>query len=127
MAYGAEWFAAREGQEVLAELPLEVAHIWGWFQRLAARRQSGMTANPITYTEFQAFCWARCGLRPTAWEIDAFMQLDSHVLKEDGARRRRATPGKPGAPTPIPVTDRGGVRTFMRSLMARKAVEKAQK
>lgn len=82
-----------------------------------------MAANPITYTEFQAFCWARADLRPTAWEIDAFMQLDTHVLEATHNKRTLASKGKAakgGDVAPVSVKDRGGVRNFMRTLMAKK-------
>jgi len=46
---------------------------------LARRRQAGMSQNPITETEFDAYCRRR-GVTPRIWEGDVFMRLDDAYL-----------------------------------------------
>ena len=60
-------------------MPVEAAHVWGWFIRIHNTRQSGMGINPITETEIAAFFKNR-GIRPMPWEIEAIARLDAVTL-----------------------------------------------
>jgi hypothetical protein len=58
------------------EMPIEAAHVWGWFIRLHNTRQSGMGANAITETEIAAF-FSNRGMTPLPWEVEALARLDA--------------------------------------------------
>ena len=71
--------------------PVEVAHLWGWFWTLAARRTSGgMGApNPITFSEIDA--WARLmGVTPRPWEVVVLARMDD-------AWRQKVSQGESGS------------------------------
>ncbi|GAB1668161.1 hypothetical protein Mh1961_13810 [Mannheimia haemolytica] len=56
-----------------------VAYLLGWFFELAMSRQSGMSLNPISYVEIEA--WNRLFSRHLEqWEIRAIKQLDMIYL-----------------------------------------------
>jgi hypothetical protein len=60
-------------------LPSCAAHIWGWFQQLTGKRTAGMSINPITYSDIDA--WSRLyGIRPKAWELDALSAIDAAFM-----------------------------------------------
>ncbi|QLB44479.1 phage tail assembly chaperone [Mannheimia pernigra] len=56
-----------------------VAYLLGWFFELAMSRQSGMSLNPISYAEIEA--WNRLFSRHLEqWEIRTIKQLDMIYL-----------------------------------------------
>lgn len=58
------------------ELPEHLAYLWGWFGELNSKRTAGMTIDPITWTEIQA--WARMlHRRPLQWELRAISGIDA--------------------------------------------------
>lgn len=72
------------GRSVGAEapdLPFPLRHVWDWYVgELAPRRSSsGLGANPISYTDVEA--WARLtGRTPTPMEIRILMRLDDTMV-----------------------------------------------
>lgn len=67
--------AAQEELDRVPELPEVLEPVWGVFRDLTGRRQSGMSANPMTYQEVQAY--ASLTARPLApLEVDLLMQVD---------------------------------------------------
>ena len=73
------------------EMPLELAHVWGWFRELSAVRGSnGWGPNPISYREIEA--WAGLtGALITAPEVQLIMQLDGLYIAavEDAMEQKR--------------------------------------
>ncbi|WP_420801047.1 phage tail assembly chaperone [Phocoenobacter skyensis] len=52
-----------------------VFYLLDYFAELSASRQSGMTLNPILYSEIEV--WARLkGICLSAWEVETIKQLD---------------------------------------------------
>lgn len=70
--------------EQTGEIPVEleneppneaVAYLLGYFQQLSTARQCGMSLNPLTFTEIEA--WGRLyKMKLDSWEIDVIKQLD---------------------------------------------------
>jgi hypothetical protein len=60
-------------------VPAETAHIWQWFSELSSTRTSGMSINPIGWTEMKAF-FDLFGIEPEMWEIRALRMLDDEYL-----------------------------------------------
>lgn len=105
----------RKGSE--PPFPFELEYVWNHFRRLAARRQIGMAANPLTYLELEAY-ERKTLVHLPAWEADLIMRLDDAV-------RLAADPGKPASspsaqePTEIPASDVKSVKGFFRGLGAK--------
>ena len=77
MASGSDFTAAKI-RKCLAgpPLPILLRHVWFWFCELSGSRSSGMAANPISYTEIEA--WGRLtGRRPDVREVRLIVMLDS--------------------------------------------------
>lgn len=74
---------ASKAKQRLAERPAFpdcLQHAWNWFEELSAARQSGMTANPISYTEIAA--WAALNrLTPTRFEVACIKVLDMEYME----------------------------------------------
>ena len=67
--------------------------VWGYFIRLHNSRQSGMSANPISYQEIYAFDKLyRLGLHN--WEIDAIVALDRVALTAYGKQQEEQSNNK---------------------------------
>lgn len=76
-------------------MPGLCAHLWRWFQELAATRQSGFGANPISFSEIDA--WARLTrTRPAAWEVRALRALDNELLLLSNAEHKEKSKAKNG-------------------------------
>jgi hypothetical protein len=59
--------------------------VLGWFGELAARRTAGLSPNPISYVEIEA--WARLtGRRPRPFEVHLITKLDD-AAQERAAKR----------------------------------------
>jgi hypothetical protein len=63
------------------ELPAPAAHVWQWFQELAAGRGSnGWGPNPLTWADLGA--WQRLtGVHPSPHELGWLLHLDQAWLK----------------------------------------------
>lgn len=62
------------------DLEPDCAKIWIWYQQIARRRQNGgFGANPLTYTEVDAWC-RRTKTDPTPDEIDLLFVADDGFL-----------------------------------------------
>jgi hypothetical protein len=70
-------------------VPLDTAHVWTWFTELHAARSSGMAANPISFTEIDAYCRLNQVVM-TPWELGLIRQLDSIALAPAGGKGRPA-------------------------------------
>ncbi len=89
-----------------------MADVWTAFNRIACRRQSGTVANPVTYTEIEAFNrLTMAGLGP--WEVDLICRVDDVVLRTITAK---AASGEAGETNLIPFSDGEGVKAFMTRL-----------
>ncbi len=57
------------------ELPPILVYLLGYFQQLSSARQCGMSLNPLSFSEIDA--WSRLyHLSLETWEIDVIKQLD---------------------------------------------------
>lgn len=62
-------------------LPECAAYVWMWFFELNGRRTYGMSMNPITWPDIDA--WARLkGVRLKQWEMDALTGIDDAYRAE---------------------------------------------
>jgi hypothetical protein len=61
-------------------IPNSCLHVWEWFLQLDSSRQSGMQANPISFSDIQAFFQLH-NVQPDDWEISLIKQLDRIALK----------------------------------------------
>lgn len=102
----------------LPPFPEELRPVWQRFLRLSRRRQAGMAANPLTFTEIEAF--ARLSrIELSAWEADLYCRLDDATL---AAWRESAPSGNADEPSEveaIPVTDTKRLRDMLRGTAAR--------
>jgi hypothetical protein len=54
--------------------------VWEWFMDLDAGRQSGMQANPISWSEIKA--WQELtGHSPSGWQLSAIRAMDNARLE----------------------------------------------
>lgn len=107
----------------LPPLPDELAYLWAFYLRLARRRQAGMSANPLTYAELEAF-ERKALVRFTAWEADLLMRVDDAVLAAWAGERPAP---KPAQGEPVEVSDPQNVKALFRGLATRKRLERAAK
>ena len=80
-------------------MPLDTAHIWGWFQDLNAARSSGMAANPLSFTEIDAYCRLN-RLVMSPWEIGLLRQVDAEALHQSSGKAKPASPAEKPPVTP---------------------------
>lgn len=80
-------------------MPLDTAHVWAWFQELHAARSSGMAANPISFSEIDAYCRLNQVVM-TPWELGLIRQLDAIALMPAAERARHATAPRAADETP---------------------------
>ncbi|WP_435532479.1 phage tail assembly chaperone [Pseudorhizobium tarimense] len=94
MAYATAFFLPRRRNDPPPEEPEFGLHIWGWFIELHNTRQSGFSANPITYSEIESFC-RLSGAIISPWELSVIRSIDAEVLsvinKTGGHKREAAT------------------------------------
>ena len=63
----------------LPRLPEGAEHVWNYYHELSRTRQSGMSVNPISHQEIDA--WGRLrGIRLLGWELAAILGIDSVFL-----------------------------------------------
>lgn len=89
-------------------------YVWNHFNRLAARRQIGMAANPLTYLELEAY-ERKALVHLPSWETELIMRIDDAVRL---VRDADQPPGKAAAPeaSEIPTSDVKSVKGLFRSL-----------
>ncbi len=74
-------------------LPELCQRLWEWFGELAATRQNGFAANPISFMEIDA--WSRLTrTRPALWEIKAIRALDAELLRLSHDEQKEKTKAK---------------------------------
>ena len=62
-------------------LPECAETVWGYFFELSGKRTIGMSMNPITWGDIDA--WSRCrGIRLMQWEIDCITAIDEAFRDE---------------------------------------------
>jgi hypothetical protein len=72
--------AALEAELETPPLPLELEHVWYSFCRLNARRRSGFSAEPIAWSDLDAFT-RLTGARLAPFEIQLIEMLDDLYRK----------------------------------------------
>lgn len=76
----AERQTGKRYEELHKRCPPPMAYVWHWFRELHGRRQYGMTAQPLTYSEVDA--WARLrSTAPTPDEVATLMALDDVYME----------------------------------------------
>lgn len=65
---------------------MALAHVWGAFGRLSARRGSGFGISPIGFADIEAFT-RLTGARLSPWEVRLIEQLDDLFRAEHGKLR----------------------------------------
>ncbi|MGA0604856.1 phage tail assembly chaperone [Phenylobacterium sp. VNQ135] len=108
----------------LPPFPDELDWLWGQYLRLSRRRQSGMGANPISYSEIEAY-ERKALVTFTAWESDLLMRVDDAVLDALAGEARKSPPSDKSEP--VPVSDTNSVKAIFRGLATQKRVEKEAK
>jgi hypothetical protein len=74
------WQLANPGKEGGPEVPLAGARVWRVFLALNRTRSVGMSANPISYVEIEA--WSRLYREPVRpFELDIIARLDAVYLE----------------------------------------------
>src|SRR5690606_35928813 len=112
----------RKGE--LPEFPQELGFVWEQFCKLSGRRQAGMAANPLTYSELEAF-ERKALIRFSAWETGLIMRLDDEVLavwRDSVANPASHKPNEPEA-TDIPVEDTEGLRVMFKARAAQRRLQ----
>ena len=61
------------------DLPECAWHVWTVYHRLSRTRQNGMSANPISYTEIQAYCQLHHD-HLAGWELNVITGIDATFL-----------------------------------------------
>lgn len=96
-------------------LPVEVAHVWGYYGDLAGTRTHGPGGlHPISYTEIDAYA-RRMRLDITPFETWLIREIDAVVL-----RKMHAKPAMPGLRDEVSIDDGAGVKQLMRRLGKKK-------
>ena len=80
-----------------------------------------MAANPLTYTELEAF-ERKALVRLSAWQADLIMRLDDAVLAVWNEKARKAT-DRNEPTTELPVTDVSGLKAMFKATAERKRME----
>lgn len=62
-----------------ARIPDEARGLWESFFALSAARRSGMSAQPLTYTDLDAWC-RLTGTTLTPWELETLTIMDAAAL-----------------------------------------------
>jgi hypothetical protein len=93
-------------------------HIWEWFSDLHNARQSGFSANPISYQEIESFCRIT-GAMISPWELSVIRRIDQAVLailNKTGRSKSEATE-----------TDAAATKQNIRSVMKNRRVVKTKR
>lgn len=78
--------AEREAELACPPFPDALSHVWSAFCRLSGRRTVGMAANPITWSDIDAFV-RLSGVRLAPWEIRLIEELDDLYRAEHSKKR----------------------------------------
>lgn len=95
------------------EFPNRLDYLWEWFLELNATRQSGMSANPISWSEIEAFSQG-LGLTIKPWERRLLRQLDIAVLAVSQNIKKSKDTGQPQAKMEVEAADGAGVLSLLR-------------
>ncbi|MDX3973300.1 hypothetical protein [Shinella sp.] len=103
-------------------MPPEAEHIWSWFIELDKARQVGMQANPIAFSDIQAFA-ALSGVAMLPWEVRALRSLDHAILTATKSKSPRGGKSKEERDPDVIVSakDGAGVSALMKGLGAKPA------
>ncbi|WP_091739838.1 phage tail assembly chaperone [Phenylobacterium immobile] len=101
----------------LPDPPIQLGPILEWYGRLNRRRQSGMTVNPLTFQEIEAF-ERKALITLTAWQTRLIERIDDTFLAVVG--EERAARSKPEAQSSqVPVENTKGMRSLFRGMAER--------
>jgi hypothetical protein len=75
------------------EMPRCCEQVWNWFIQLNNARQSGMSANPLSYSDIYAF-FKLIDVQPTEDELDIIRILDGIVLEIFNKEQKKASKKK---------------------------------
>jgi hypothetical protein len=76
--------------EELITLPASMYDIWGVFVELHNSRSAGFSANPIAYSDIQAY-YNLHQIVPYKWEIIAIKRLDAVVMQMQAEEQEKAS------------------------------------
>lgn len=74
------------------DYPPQLEYLLEWFWDLASGRQSGMGANPISWTEMRSW-GALTGTHPDLWEVGVLRDMDRTFLEH--MRKKSSGPSNP--------------------------------
>lgn len=78
----------------LPTVPPTMEYIWKWFLDVHRKRQAGFSMNAFSWSDVKAYFELR-NLRPSRWELDAFLHLDdAYVESQSGTATGAATSAK---------------------------------
>jgi hypothetical protein len=81
----------------LADCPESLLYVWVYFIRMHNQRQSGMSVNPLSFSDIQAFFMLE-QVHPLSEEISIICRLDAIALKaysdQSKAESKKNTPKK---------------------------------
>jgi hypothetical protein len=92
-----------------------VEHLWRIFTELDATRSVGMSSNPISYVEIDAYCRLIWGTL-TPWEVQCVLALDRTVRSLSAAKTKQ-----PEAKNEADASDGAGVKALMAGLGAKRS------
>ncbi|WP_448786485.1 phage tail assembly chaperone [Brucella intermedia] len=95
----------------MPDFPDDLRHVWGWFLDLNARRSVGMSANPISYGEIDAYSRVH-GISMLTWEVELICSLDNAILAV--TRSGQKTKSSDQLKNETPASDGHGVASLLR-------------
>lgn len=104
----------------LPDVPPALSYLWVWFQELSEARQSGLAANPLTFTEIRSYS-EQMRLNIDAWETRTLRRMDTAALAtyrgEQAAKRAsEQTTSDPNARSQIPIKEVKTIGAMLRGL-----------
>ncbi|WP_425468453.1 phage tail assembly chaperone [Phyllobacterium endophyticum] len=79
MGFARAHFTPRRKNDPVPEAPEYTDYIWDWFVQLHNSRETGFSANPISFLEVEAFC-RLTGALIDPWELSVIRRMDQAVL-----------------------------------------------
>lgn len=68
----------------MPDCPPGFEYLWEWFLTLNGKRQNGMSVNPISELEIEAFFRNR-RITPKVWEVNLISRLDAIAVEVFGS------------------------------------------
>lgn len=65
----------------LIVLPENTKHVWDWFLALHNARSYGMSMNPISYSDIQAY-FDLFDIKPDTWEVNCIKAMDVIAMNQ---------------------------------------------